>query len=191
MIYDYVRLKLEGLSGPAYVRRDADLGCFDSVIFDCDGVLIDVRPSYNVAIKRSVAYILGRLVGSNLSPHYITDQVIYSFRRSGGFNLDWETTYAILMGVFAKLPSSFQHSFRSAYERLKGGECVDPIDRLNLLASEVAGILPKRYFTRDLWRRIEEFLRTLASGADSSGHRSVDRLLFEDRVCISLVLHDS
>ena len=31
---------------------------FDSIIFDCDGVLIDVTKSYDVTINKTISYVL-------------------------------------------------------------------------------------------------------------------------------------
>ena len=31
---------------------------FDSIIFDCDGVLIDVTESYDVTINKTISYVL-------------------------------------------------------------------------------------------------------------------------------------
>ena len=31
---------------------------FDSIIFDCDGVLIDVTKSYDVTINKTTSYVL-------------------------------------------------------------------------------------------------------------------------------------
>lgn len=101
---EYIRLDLE--SGIAYIRRDRvdDLRKIDSIIFDCDGVLIDIRDSYDKAIARAVAYIFEGLTGCTIPENIISDKIIFLFRRSGGFNNDWDIVYGIAMFLICGLP---------------------------------------------------------------------------------------
>lgn len=66
----------------------------DCALFDIDGVLVDVRRSYNEAIKKTVEFVLKR---RNL----VTDGLILRFRQSGGFNNDADTSYAIALAMMA------------------------------------------------------------------------------------------
>ena len=38
---------------------------YDCVLFDIDGVLVDIRKSYNAAIKETVEYMLKFITGSS------------------------------------------------------------------------------------------------------------------------------
>lgn len=71
----------------------------DCVLFDIDGVLVDVRKSYNEAIKRTVEFVLAR--SGRKRSGLVTDGLILRFRQSGGFNNDADTSYAIALAEMA------------------------------------------------------------------------------------------
>ncbi|MEE8179114.1 MAG: phosphatase, partial [Nitrosopumilaceae archaeon] len=65
----------------------------DSVIFDCDGVLIDVSNSYDVTIQRTTEYILKEIASlEKFDP--VTSKMIDGFKATGGFNDEVDLTYA-------------------------------------------------------------------------------------------------
>ncbi len=78
---------------------------FDCALFDIDGVLVDIRKSYNAAIKKTVEYMLKSITGRAFRG-LVTDQIILKFRQSGGFNNDTDTTYAITLAMLASSPKS-------------------------------------------------------------------------------------
>jgi HAD superfamily phosphatase len=61
-----------------------------------DGVLIDTRFSYNLAIKKTVKHVLGILNGAK-TIHSISDSILMKMRLTGGFNNDTDTTYALIL----------------------------------------------------------------------------------------------
>jgi len=73
----------------------------DSIIFDVDGVLIDVRRSYNLAIKNTVTFILDQISPELHYTNLVTDKIIAELRQTGGFNNDVDTCYAILLVVLS------------------------------------------------------------------------------------------
>src|SRR5688500_3033771 len=76
--------------------------CFhiDYIIFDIDGVLIDVKKSYNEAIKNTVQFIVKNLIKRDLK-NFVTDKIILKFRQTGGFNNDADTSYAISLALLS------------------------------------------------------------------------------------------
>ena len=58
-----------------------------ALLFDMDGVLVDVTHSYRLAIKQTAEAFLGR--GVDLKE-------IQSYKNRGGFNDDWDLTEAII-----------------------------------------------------------------------------------------------
>jgi HAD superfamily phosphatase len=78
---------------------------YDCVLFDIDGVLVDIRKSYNAAIKETVDYVLKFITGNSFRT-LVTDQIILKFRQSGGFNNDTDTSYAIILAILANPPKS-------------------------------------------------------------------------------------
>jgi beta-phosphoglucomutase-like phosphatase (HAD superfamily) len=65
----------------------------DSIIFDCDGVLIDVSNSYNLAIKKTVDFVVKEMAQVN-ELGLITTEMIEGFKATGGFNDEIDATYA-------------------------------------------------------------------------------------------------
>ena len=78
---------------------------YDCILFDIDGVLVDIRKSYNTAIKETVGYMLKFITGSSFRT-LVTDQIILKFRQSGGFNNDMDTSYAITLAILANPPNN-------------------------------------------------------------------------------------
>jgi len=64
----------------------------DAVVLDVDGVLVDVEDSYRRAIVESIDRVYGETIDR--------DQV-QMFKNAGGFNNDWELTYAAALYLLA------------------------------------------------------------------------------------------
>lgn len=60
----------------------------DTLLFDMDGVLVDVANSYRAAIKKTVEFFLKR---------NIPMQEIQDYKNLGGYNNDWDLTEALLL----------------------------------------------------------------------------------------------
>jgi len=58
-----------------------------ALLFDMDGVLVDVSCSYRLAIKKTIEIFLGRMIELDL---------IQEYKNRGGFNNDWDLTEKIL-----------------------------------------------------------------------------------------------
>jgi HAD superfamily phosphatase len=83
----------------------------DCVLFDIDGVLVDIRRSYNAAIKKTVEFMLKFITGRSFRS-LVTDQIILKFRQSGGFNNDTDTSYAITLAILANPPANISQGRR-------------------------------------------------------------------------------
>ncbi|MBI5159008.1 HAD-IA family hydrolase [Candidatus Micrarchaeota archaeon] len=66
--------------------------CLKAVVFDVDGVLVDVSGSYREAIVRTVNGYLNK-VGVR-SKRMFSKPDVQAFKNAGGFNDDWNLTYA-------------------------------------------------------------------------------------------------
>lgn len=80
----------------------------DLLIFDMDGVLVDVSESYREAIRRTVEHFTGIAVPNEL---------VQDFKNRGGFNDDWALCFQLIQdaGVDTSLHaviSQFQRFFR-------------------------------------------------------------------------------
>lgn len=76
----------------------------DVLIFDIDGVLIDVSESYRSAIRQTAQLYLEAVMG--LSPcngDLVSREDVTAFKFAGGFNNDWDLTTGILKYFIAML----------------------------------------------------------------------------------------
>ncbi len=73
----------------------SELAAVDAVAFDVDGVLVDARNSYDEAIEVVTETMVKELTGKRLSLARAAPRLISALRRTGGFNSDWDTTYAL------------------------------------------------------------------------------------------------
>ena len=70
----------------------------DLLIFDMDGVLIDVSKSYRKTIQRTVRTYLETCLGfKRTGRDWVTNQDISLFKSAGGFNNDWDLTSGLLL----------------------------------------------------------------------------------------------
>jgi len=74
------------------------------LLFDIDGVLIDVRPSYHRVIRLTVPTYLRQVLGLNAPDDLITEAHVAAIKRMGGFNNDWNSVAAMLYTLVAQLP---------------------------------------------------------------------------------------
>jgi len=81
---------------------------FSLILFDMDGVLVNVSGSYRRAIEETVYFFTGRNV---------TPDMIQRYKNRGGFNDDWVLTHEIV-GDFGmevsqhRIVKEFQHRYR-------------------------------------------------------------------------------
>ena len=81
------------------MKKYIDIGC---IIFDIDGVLIDVTKSYNEAIKKTIHFVVGSMIKKYNLKDLVTDKIILKFRQTGGFNNDIDTSYAISLALLSQ-----------------------------------------------------------------------------------------
>jgi len=72
----------------------------DAIIFDCDGVLIDITKSYDLAIIKTTQYILKNF--AKIDDAIDVDfKIIDGFKSTGGFNDEVDLTYAVIISLVA------------------------------------------------------------------------------------------
>ncbi len=83
----------------------------DGIIFDCDGVLIDITKSYDLTIIKTTQYVLEHL--ANITDGITIDsKIIDGFKSTGGFNDEVDLTYAVIISIIAaKNLEEDQHDF--------------------------------------------------------------------------------
>src|SRR5579864_160969 len=80
------------------------------LVFDMDGVLVDVTESYREAIAQTVAHFTGRR---------IANEEIQQYKNRGGWNDDWQLSHHIVAGAgvavsFEEVKRYFQSIFMGA-----------------------------------------------------------------------------
>ncbi len=82
----------------------------DLLIFDMDGVLIDVSGSYRETIRRTIRIYLETCLGFKRRSGTVTPDDISLFKSAGGFNNDWDLSSALLLYLLSSsgLPPSPQ-----------------------------------------------------------------------------------
>jgi len=83
-----------------YVDDSFDPTKFDSIIFDCDGVLVDITNSYDQTIVKTAKYVLETLAKISDSIQ-IDFKIIDGFKSTGGFNDEVDLTYAAILSIVA------------------------------------------------------------------------------------------
>jgi phosphoglycolate phosphatase-like HAD superfamily hydrolase len=82
---------------------DADIDILhdiDAIIFDCDGVLIDITRSYDLAIIKTTRYILENFAKITDSIN-VNFKIIDGFKSTGGFNDEVDLAYAAILSLVA------------------------------------------------------------------------------------------
>lgn len=72
----------------------------DTIIFDCDGVLIDITKSYDQAIIQTTRYVLENFAKIN-DAISVDFRIIDGFKSTGGFNDEVDLTYAAILSLTA------------------------------------------------------------------------------------------
>jgi HAD superfamily hydrolase (TIGR01548 family) len=136
----------------------------DAVVLDIDGVLVDVADSYRRAVVESIERVHGDT---------IEKAAIQSFKDAGGFNNDWELTYAAALYVLARregLELDVEaFTDRIAEHRGESGD-VEAADGLNAAEAVVDDALDEAASERARadWdpERLREVFQQLYLGAD-------------------------
>jgi len=133
----------------------------DAVVLDVDGVLVDVADSYRRAVVESVERVHGDTVARD---------DLQRFKDAGGFNNDWELTYAVALYVLANREgldrdaAAFADLVAATGGGLSGAEAVvadalDPDARERVLAAwdreRLHATFQRLYLGPDLYRELE------------------------------------
>lgn len=163
---EYIKLDTEK---PTYIRKDrlSDIANIDMTVFDCDGVLLDVRRSYNKAVAKTTIMIVYAFTGTKLPEEMFDGPLNFKYKITGGFNNDWTHTYAYIMRILAEAGTEgLKEINRIAVESLQFKK---PVERFNYIKGKLN--IPLKL--DGLYEKLGEF----ASKLDATGIESVDREL--------------
>ena len=84
--------------------RIKEISQIDAIIFDCDGVLIDITKSYDLAIIKTTQYVLKNFAKIEGAIE-VDFKIIDGFKSTGGFNDEVDLTYAAILSLAAATKS--------------------------------------------------------------------------------------
>ncbi len=164
-------IELGTADNQSYIREDivGELAAVNAIVFDCDGVLIDVSEAYRKAVAETASRITEAFTGIRLPEDLIDGGVFHAFKKTGGFNNDWDLTYAIIAYVISRLPRKNFNQLDKAAEASLGFD--DPNERLGYIANKVEkGPLPAL-------AELKQGLLDCAGRLDETGVVSIDENL--------------
>jgi phosphoglycolate phosphatase-like HAD superfamily hydrolase len=167
-------LRISSSSGVSWIlkARIKELKEIDAIFFDCDGVLIDVRKSCEAAIAKTVRFLARGTMGMSVPRQFSFAQAATRLRKSGGFNNDWNVSYALLLGLFA-YASWKKETQESATKR-------DTAYAQKQIAEDSSIINTNTITDAMRWACVGERLVQLVERADFTGIESVIRTLAEE-----------
>ena len=77
------------------------LNSVDCALFDIDGVLVDVRNSYSLAIKMTIEFVTKLMMGISFARKQV-DTLLLKFKQTGGFNNEVDICYAIILALMSR-----------------------------------------------------------------------------------------
>ena len=160
------------------------LGQVDAVVFDCDGVLIDARESYDSVILKTAALMVEGFGGVRLQLEGLGRAVIPGIRSTGGFNDDWDTTYALTIFSFlasvqaTALGKQSVGESNGVSERLR--DLVNDFASRNRLAgrASVDSYLRRRSLETEQVRQLRDYLDYPMDGVHSRMTRTFDEMYY-------------
>lgn len=91
-----------------------------AVVFDCDGVLIDEKTSYDKVIKEVTSVLTEVLTGYKVSADALPSQTIYEIRAVGSFNNDSNTIQLLVEWLSSKIAAEIDRNVGKRLEELAG-----------------------------------------------------------------------
>ncbi|MEM0336388.1 MAG: hypothetical protein QXN23_02535 [Candidatus Caldarchaeum sp.] len=143
--------------GTIYVKYSAlePLSRVDGVIFDCDGVLIDEKTSYDKVIQEVTAFLTHMLTGYTVDASSIRQETIYDIRAIGSFNNDANTIQLLVEWLVDRISAELDDK---VWERMAELRSKTFTEMPNILQSSgnISGPLVESWL-RELSRKVASF----------------------------------
>ena len=139
------------------------------IVFDMDGVIIDVSASYRDVVRRTAGLFLQPAPGAQKLPEPLFAlSELAAVKQSGGLNNDWDLTFVVISLLFTLVDNPAAGTARDLWQRYH-----DTIGHCDLTA--LIGFLQKTdrplvYLLREHGRREDPFVRSLYQGDVGSGN---------------------
>ena len=172
---EYVQVDIPSSKALILSSKIKDLHRIDAIFFDCDGVLIDVRESYDATIIETVRFLAKKLMAISVPPFLQLQRAILELRKSGGFNNDWCVSYALLLGIYCYVQND-EKLEPLGFPKIERGKILDGIEHSAKEAKDASNVS-----ISESWQNVSEKIVQLGIRADSSGIVSVERALNDEK----------
>lgn len=166
-------LEIRTSKGLSYVRFSSmeKINTAEGIVFDCDGVLIDARPSYDEALKNTVKELVRILIGIEINPNSIPSETIYTIRNTGGFNNDYNTVHLLTTWICLHAP---EENLEKLKKRISNN-----FDLTTLLNTKPnTEIKLTEYEVTTLMKKLEEGIRKYEN--TGAGYEEIEKNLFRE-----------
>jgi len=137
------------------------------ILFDLDGVLVDVSSSYLEAVRKTAGlFLLPARGGAGLPDPLFAREELDALKQAGGYNNDWDLTAQVLSLLMSRVkrPAAFLHN-RSSYRTL-----IASLDLSDLAAFLCNSSRPLGKLFSGLGRHRDEFVAFCYQGDVASGN---------------------
>ncbi len=169
----YLYEKVSTSQGFSLIRKDRVflVRKLEGLIFDCDGVIFDVSESFRSAIMLTVNWFFNVVMGFSVDELAKPDH-IQLLKDSGGFNNDWELTYALVLYYLTTL--IIDALTKSVHLKLPSSSSVSTMNEAYSLFRELGRMLRKRgvQLKPATSLELEEYIEEAGNG----GLRSVEEV---------------
>ena len=135
-----------------YLRiSDSEIKNINTIIFDCDGVLINSKNSYDKCIELTISYILKKMLYKQFIKFKISKSTLELFRQTGGFNNDYKFCYVIILKIISMIPRNVSVGYRQEYNNINIKNISNSFKRLDSIKlNKITKKNSKIEFTKEL-----------------------------------------
>ena len=144
-----------------YLRiADNDIKNINTVIFDCDGVLINSKNSYDKCIELTISYILRNMLNKQFISFKISKSTLELFRQTGGFNNDYKFCYVVILKIISMVPSRLSIDYEQEYDMINTKNVSNSFKRLKSIKLNRINVYKKNIKT-DYTKELNELAKDI------------------------------
>ena len=139
---------------------DSDIKNINTVIFDCDGVLINSKNSYDKCIELTISYILKNMLNKQFISFKISKSTLELFRQTGGFNNDYKFCYVVILKIISMVPSRLSIDYEQEYDMINTKNVSNSFKRLKSIKLNRINVYKKNIKT-DYTKELNELAKDI------------------------------
>ena len=139
---------------------DSDIKKINTVIFDCDGVLINSKNSYDKCIELTISYILKNMLNKQFISFKISKSTLELFRQTGGFNNDYKFCYVVILKIISMVPSKLSIDYEQEYDMINTKNVSNSFKRLKSIKLNRINVYKKNIKT-DYTKELNELAKDI------------------------------